>query len=438
MAKHAKDQETKVIHLKDYQPDHSIERPQVKYEYDGAPKDDFLEEGEEPEEVRRKKEQRHLPKAVYYISLVLLAVVIGLSLWMNREYLNWDTLKEWTVLQIRGEENGDGFPVQITGANVYAGNFLCSGSSAVVLSNTAFTSINSRGAQEASIQHSLSQPVLQAAGGRYLLYNQGSTGYMTLSAGQVAVSGAAEENIIAGCVSPQGNFALGLEGNHGASKLQVFLKDGSLQYEYPFANDYITAAAINYDGTFGAVCTVNSEKGEMVSKLTILDFTQPEPVTQFETRSNLLWAAYWGENGVIYAVGDGALVTGKSSDYQFTEFDYQGRQLTAFCLDSGRAFLSISAYEHVGASTLLAFNGGEAYGETNPVRMELSERIEAISVSGGTVGVLAGGQVAFRDYTTGMELGRADAGADAKSLALASERKAYILGASEIRTAEIE
>lgn len=261
---------------------------------------------------------------------------------------------------------------------------------------------------------------------------------MVISGGQTVVNSIAERDIITGCVSPQGSFALGLEGAHGASKLQVFLKDGSLQYEYPFADDYITAIAMNYDGTFGAVCTVRSEKGEMVSKVTILDFTQTEPVSQFETRSNMLLAAYWGENGVIYGVGDGALVTGKSADYQFTEFDYQGRQLTAFCLDSGRAFLSISAYEHAGASTLLAFNGNEAYGENNPVRMELSERIEAISVSGGTVGVLAGNQAVFRDYTTGMELGQADAGSDAKSLALASERKAYILGVSEVREAEIE
>ena len=173
MAKHSKHQETKVIHLKDYQPDQGIEQPKVQYEYDSEAGEDFLAEGEEDQ--HQKREQRHLPKAVYHICLVLLAVVIGLSLWMNREYLNWDTLKEWAVLQIRGEENGDGFPVQITGANVYPRNFMCRNGSAVMLSNTAFTSINSRGAQEASIQHSLSQPILQSAGGKYLLYNQGST-----------------------------------------------------------------------------------------------------------------------------------------------------------------------------------------------------------------------------------------------------------------------
>ena len=54
------------------------------------------------------------------------------------------------------------------------------------------------------------------------------------------------------------------------------------------------------------------------------------------------------------------------------------------------------------------------------------------------MGALVGGEVVFCDYDTGMVLARAEAGTDAKSLALASESKAYILGVSEIRTLEAE
>ncbi len=53
------------------------------------------------------------------------------------------------------------------------------------------------------------------------------------------------------------------------------------------------------------------------------------------------------------------------------------------------------------------------------------------------MGLLAGGQVVFCDYTTGMELGRADGGADAKSIALASESRAYVLGVSEVRSVSV-
>ena len=39
----------------------------------------------------------------------------------------------------------------------------------------------------------------------------------------------------------------------------------------------------------------------------------------------------------------------------------------------------------------------------------------------------------FCDYSTGAELGRAQAGGDAKALALSSESAAYVLGVSEVR-----
>ncbi len=435
VAKHNKhgEKKAKVINLDDYRKKPQTGEPEVHVEYEDIFSD---EDGQSPEEGK-KKELRQLPRAVYVISLALLLVIVGLSLWMNREHLNWENIKESVKLQVKGEEIGDGFPVPITGANVYEGNFISVDGGAAALSNTAFTAVNSTGTEKFSVRHSMSEPVLRAAGNRYLLFNSGSKGYMALSGERVMAEGAAETDIIAGAVCPGGKFALGLEGSFGASKLEVYMADGSLQYEYPFSADYITAIAMNYDGTHGAVCTVRSEKGEMVSKLTILDFNLEEPVAEFETRSNYLLAAYWAENGAIYCVGDTSLVLGRSGDYQFTEYSYQGRQLTAFELSAGRAFLSISPYEHGGTSTLLAFNGNEETGEKNPVRMEMEGRIEAVSVFGGTVGVLMGGQAVFLDYITGMELGRAQAGEDAKGIALGSERRAYVLGVSEIRIAEI-
>ena len=174
----------------------------------------------------------------------------------------------------------------------------------------------------------------------------------------------------------------------------MYQKDGTLQYQYSLAWDYITAIALNFDGAYGVVCTVRSDKGILVSKVLVFDFTNEAPIAEYETQENLLLAAYWGENGSIYAVGDTALLRASSSDYSFSEDNYQGRQLTAFRLGAGRAFLSISAYEHAGASTLLAYGSS---GE-EPVRMEVQKRIESVSVYGGTAGVLAGGEAVFFDY----------------------------------------
>ena len=438
MAKHEKGPEKgrKVINLDDYrkreaEPQEPRE-PEAEVEYE-----DIFSGGEQESEHKRRKrkELRQLPKAVYILSLGLLIAVAGLSVWVNREYLNWDNIKEAVRLQVKGEEIGDGFPVPIIGANVYEGNFISSDGGAVTLSNTALTAVNSTGTEKFSVRHSLSSPVLRSAGNRFLLFNSGSKGYMALSGGKVMAEGAAETDIIAGGISNSGRFALGLESSYGSSELLVYMPDGSLQYQYPFSEDYITAIALNYDGSHGAACTVRSEKGEMVSKITVFDFNKEDPIAEYETRENYLFSAYWAENGSVYGVGDTALVCGQNNE--FSEYSYQGRQLTAFYTGGGRAFISVSAYEHGGTSTLLAFDGREEFGEKNPVRMELSGRVEAISASGGTAGVLMGGEAVFLDYATGMELGRAEAGEDAKGIALGSERKAFVLGVSEIREAEI-
>lgn len=403
---------------------------------------DFRNTDPEPEESGEDEEEKaasdrlkkaKVPKAVYRTALILLALILGLTLWINRENLTPENIWSWVKLQVMGSSSGDGFPVPVTGSNVYDSNFTSYNGDAVILSDTALTMLSPSGKELLSLRHSLNEPALCAASGKYLLYNGGSTGYLVLSGTETAAAAAAEKEILAGAVAGNGKFALGVQGSDGASELNVYLKNGTLQYNYKFAKDYITAIALNHDATWGAVCTVRSEKGEMISKVTFLDFSQQDAVSSFETRGNLLVGACWNENGTLYAVGDSSLLIGKASDFTFSEQSYGGRQLTAFRLDAGRAFLSISAYEHAGPSTLLVYQG-----EEDPVKFEAEERIECISVSGGTAGLLIGTQAVFLDYSTGMEQGRTDAGSDAKSIALQNERTAYVLGVSEVRAVSLE
>ena len=443
--KHQAPEERKIIRLQDYRrggarpavetPER--EEPQPSQEpprEEGEEQPQATLEVEETEGEKKRRQQRKVPQAVYRVALILLALILVLALWLNRANLNPENLLNWAKLQLTGEEVGDGFPVNFTGSQVQSGNFTVYNGGPLALSDTTLNLFSASGAQELALRHSLHNPVLCQSGSRFLLYNNGSTGYMTLSGPGVSVQGAEERAILAGAIAQNGKFALGVQGADGASELHVYQSDpdldgeGELQYQYLFAKDYITAVAFNYDGTFGAVATVHSQGGEMVSRLTVFDFNQPEPVATYETGNNLLLGVYWGENGTIYAVGDSALVRGDSGAYEFSEYSYQGRQLTAYRLSDSRAFLSLSAYEHAGPSTLLTFHG-----LGDPVAAELEDRIEAISVYGGAAGLLVDGQVVLVDYSSGTETGRAQAGLDARGLALSSESEGYVLGGSEIR-----
>lgn len=412
--KHAKKEEKELLQFDEFQKE---EEPEIQYE-----------EEEEEEELLKKVK---IPKAVYRIGVILVVVILGLILWMNRGNLAPDRVISWFKLQLMGSGSGDGFPVQITGTDVREGNFTQHDGAAAVLSDTSFSLINSTGRSLISLQHGFNDPVLCASGGNYLLYNLGSTGYLLQSGTDTVVNKNAPADILAGAVCRSGRFALGMQGSEGASLLEVYLKDGTLQYSYRFARDYITALALNSDGTYGAVCTVRSENGELVSKITAFSFQDTEPIAEYESRDNLLLGIYWGDNGNLYAVGDSAVVSTDSASFQFVQYSYDGRSLASFALAENRAFVSISAYEHAGSSTILVFNG-----QREPLKIESRQRAKSLSVSGASVASLEGTEVVFYDYTTGTEQSRASAGSDARSVALLSESRAYVLGISEIRMAQ--
>lgn len=421
MAKHREKHTAskKVVHLQEFQ-----EEPQAKVEYEDPP-------AEEPSEEKQKAWQA--PKAFYRVALVLLVVVLGLAIWLNRESLTPENLWNWIQLQVRGSGEGDGYPVSITGSSVAEGNFLAQDGNAVVLSDTALTVLGPSGQELASIRHSFNQPLLKHAGEVYLLYNQGGTGYMVVQGTETVLEGTAETDILAGAVASDGRFALATHGEDGASQLTVYLSSGREQFTYRFSRDYVTALAFNGDGTRGLACTVRSESGELVSKVTVFDFNQADPLAEYESRNNLLLGAGWGENGVLYAVGDTALLRAQASNLSFSEYDYQGRRPTAYLLEGSRFYLSLSAYEHAGPSTLLAFRGLE-----EPLEMQAQDRILSLSASGGNVGALVDGELVVFDASTGQELARAQAGSDAKSVALTSESAAYVLGVSEVRALSLQ
>lgn len=428
MAKHSeKRNRRKIIQLKDHQPESlrevetPEEAPKAAVEYDG-----------EPEEEAGQKMGWQAPKAFYRAAVVLVVLVLGLALWVNRESLTPENIWSWVQTQVMGAQGGDGYPVSITGSAVSQGNFTSYGGNAVVLSDTAFTVLGPSGQGVFSQRHSLNQPVLKEAAGNYLLYNQGSTGYLMASGTEVRLEDSAGQDILAGAVAANGRFALATQGKEGASDLTVYLENGEVQFTYSFAQDYITSLALSADGTSGIVCTVRSQGGELVSKVTVFQFDQADPVTQYESRDNLLLGASWGENGMLYAVGDSSLLWARASDLAFSEYSYQGRSPTAFRLEGGQAYVSISAYEHAGASTLLVFRDAG-----DPVEIQAEARIQALSVSGGTVGALIGQELVLYDASTGSELARADAGSDAQSIALSSESTAYVLGVSEVRRIQV-
>lgn len=382
---------------------------------------------ERPQDEDRLKPVK-LPKALYFSGAALILVIIGLAVWLNLEHLKPENIAAWVKQQTQGTLQGDGFPVAVKGNEVKQQNFWHIDSGAAALSDTALTAVDISGKEQYSVQHSFENPSYSQCGDNTLLYNQGGKGYMLLKASETKLSEKLDEKILTGAVSKEGSFALAVQGSSYASEIHVYAKDGIEKYVYRFADHYISSVSVNPAGTMAVISSIGSEKGEMKSKITILDFNQEQAAFETEVSENMLLQVLWGENNAIYAVGDTAVLTASAGDYRFTEYSYDGMQLTACSLEGSRAAVSVSGYTYDGACTVLLFRENGP-----PVRVQTQERVRTLSMSGDMVGTLQKSVAVLYDFVTGTQLAEIPVDSDAKALAMANEKTAYILAISEIR-----
>lgn len=393
---------------------------------------------DEPDEqaasaIRKERNGKKIrPKSYKMILRILIIVVLliaALIFWFNRENFAPENISNWFQTKLMGAGIGDGYPVQITGANVKVNNFTSKDGNAVMLSNTALTSVNSTGKEIFRVPHSYNEPAMKIGGDRYIIYNRGGENYSIVSAEKGEVKLKSENKVTAADISPNGKYAVLSQPSDYSAQLDVYKKDGKLQFYFKFAEGYGTAMALNSDGSKGAVATVAGKGGELYTKLYVFDFSTKDPVAEYTSNGNIVSEIYWSGD-TVYAVGDVSTIVGAT---EFSEYNYEGKQLTAVSCENGKAFVSVSSYSHAGASELLIFNN-----TAEPSVINVDSRITDISSYGGTVSVLAGHYVNSYDMYSLNQTGTCQAGYDAKGISLINESDVYVLGVREIRYATIQ
>lgn len=382
---------------------------------------------EHPVLQTKKKTGPRISTNVYKIIVILLAAALVLVIMENREDLTVGNIGNWIRTKAVGLGFGDGYPVDLTGSTADPGNFGADDDSVYVVSDTALTVLNGSAKELFSVRHSYNNPAVSVAGDRYLLYNAGGTGYRIDTASGTALETAADCDITAAAISNSGKFALALQPADYAAELRVFLKDGTEQYSYKLADTYISAVALNADGTRGAVASVTSRSGELVSHITVLDFSKAEPVAEYESAGNMILSLMWSATNRVIAIGDTQTLV-SNARFEFEAYDYGGREITAFCTTDRRAAVSVSNYAYGGSSTLLVFENN-----AEPVETELPGRAEWISCAGSKAAALLPDMVVTADMATGALDAACDITADTKGIALANEGAVYLMGVREIR-----
>lgn len=387
-----------------------------------------------PEERRRQGGEfavRRVPRWVYRILLILALSALAVLGWYNRSNLTPSNVLQWAQSRIVGFGIGDGFPQAIAGSSVQPGNFLVSDGNLCVASDTALTVYNSTAKELMSVQHSFGNPVLKVSGQRTLLYNLGGKSFRLGSVGGTAKQVGVQQNILAGALSTDGRCAILTEADGYCGQLTVYTENGTVQSYYWFSDYYPDAVALNSDGTQAAVTGVSAQNGEMVSAVYLIDLNSGKAAQPVATYPGcLLHAVFWDGNSTVAAVGDTCASVINTASRTKKDYDYGGKQLSAYCFDGGRTVLALSSYGESSVSSLIVLDGNGS----QLLSQRLAGNVLSVSLYGQTAAALADGEAYFCSLSSaGQAVKKVQAGSDAKAVALRDENSAYLLGISEIR-----
>ncbi len=389
--------------------------------YEDMPLDDYEQEKTDisPEAVK---------KIVIGICIALAAGLIVFA-FANRDKLTWDNISTWWTYDVLGNA-GNGYPVDIVGAEVSAGNFTVSQGHAVYTSDTSFVTLNSTGSEVANIQLRCSNPVMKSENNRFLTYGLDSKSFQINSFDENIYSGEAEGKIFAGDISANGVYCLVTEGNGYLSMLYVYNSSNNRIYKYYFSEYYMTSVSLNSDGSGCVICGFASDGGAISTGVYVLDFNKTEPVSVYKIDNDAVLDCEYLNNSRAVLVGQSASYIVKIGEQDYITSSYKDKSLANYCFNPDTNSYTL-ALSRSGDGRSVEINGCNDNGEII-YTVNTDYKADCISAYKGTVAILDGNTV-YGYNQSGQMLYSCDTGTGSKKIVLTSDRNAYVLSVNQIR-----
>ncbi len=372
------------------------------------------------------------PEAVKRIIIgVCVALATGLIVFAfaNRDKLTLDNISTWWTYDVLGNA-GNGYPVNIVGAEVTSGNFSVNQERVAYASDTSFITLNSTGSEVANVQLRYSKPVMKSSSNRYLTYGVGGNEYQIQKFDSLLYSGEAESKIYTGDISSNGVYCLVTEGNGYLSTLYVFNKNNNRIYKYSFSEYYINSISLNSNGTGCAAGGLITKDGAVETAVYILDFAKEEPVATYKISGDIVLDCKYLNDNRIAIVGQNASYIIKKGKDEYITNSYEEKTLANYCFspDTNTYVLALSRSGDGRSCVLERYNDNG----DKTLSVDTDYAAESLSIYKGTIAVLDG-NMAYGFDNGGNATFSCNTGTGSKSLILTSDRHAYVLSVNQIR-----
>ena len=379
-----------------------------------------------------KTNKKSLTKAAIIVGILVLVVFV----YSNSDVLSFNNLKNWVQYGIFNVDSNQQFPCSTDGAVIKNGNFTRIDNNLVYVSDTQFVTMNNWGREIYKTQQTYTNPVLMTAADSdlTLVYNLGGKEFSINNLESTIYKGEAEDNILVADICEDGTYALVTQKYGYMSKLYVYSSENKLIYAYSFADYYITSVALDSSGDSAVLSGLSAHNGKQISAIYQLDFSEEKPQFFKEFNNNAIYYVDHLTDKYCCIIGDKATYTLNLSSETFNTFEYGGKTLTAFTIntDTNTYSLSLSRSGDGHMCDIVSFSTSGNHSGT----VSTDSKITAISSYKDRVAALSGDIISLYSKS-GSLISQVDAGLDPHSVVMYSKSDAYVLGVSEIRRIDL-
>jgi len=282
-----------------------------------------------------KDKKRGSPKrTAKRLLLFLIVAVVAFSAYANRSRLSFSGITEWVNEISLSGQNGDGYPVSISGLKV---SDLCEFNGfTALLTDTAFVAYNKNGNESLNIQHGFASPSVSASAGRSLIYDVGGFGFRIDSISKNIYIEKLEQMIISAEISKSGSYIIATRSKGALGELAVFDSEKNQKYRWFSDEASIIDVSLNDKGDRAAAAVLETKGGEIVSSVLLFQYSKKEPLAKFEFKGSLINNICFVGETTIACVSDNKFITVKGPNKEdVSETGYDGKYLSGFSLRKG-------------------------------------------------------------------------------------------------------
>lgn len=371
-------------------------------------------------------------KIIISICIVLAAGLVVFA-FANRDRLSPESISNWWTYDVLGNA-GNGYPVNVTGTEINANNFVLSDGHIAYSSDTSFVTLNSSGSDIFSTQLKYSKPVLVNSKNMFLTYDLGGKGYEINSLDKQLFAANADDDIYTADIASNGVYTIATEGSGYLSVLLAYNKDNNRIYKYSFSEYYITSVTLNSSGTACAACGISTQNGKVVSAVYLLDFSKEEPEQIIKIEGDVIIACKYITDNRVTLVGNSASYVVKKGDDKYITNSYEAMTLSNYYFNMDTSSYAV-ALSRSGDGRSCSVYMYDANGSQQS-KVDTESRADSISVYKNKIALLDANTANVYN-TNGEKLYEADTGAGSKKIILSSDTTAYVMGVNQIRFIEL-